>query len=397
MQPDLPEPVVPATSTCGISARSAETAWPETSLPSQRDQRRRSLRPFGVDVAESYQAPALVGDLDPDRLLAGDRGEDADVGRGQRVGEVVAKLGHLGDLGPGRELELVAAHVRAADGAEQPRFDPEMPQRLEQRLRGRLAIAGIRARVGLAALERLRRRRAVGDLVRGGDPTFWRLLPIGVRSTSCRGRRFGSSPPTRCSALGARCSAASSSDSSAHAWSPRPRPSRPRRRARRSIGSVGSGAGHRDLVPGRVAPGSAAASSRCVRTVRATSRGTGPGPANRPPGRAEEAGDGGAGDQQGARDQHQHREDVGPEALKEGRRGPVERLTDGAAMLDHEPLLEEIVAVRSRGPEPGRLGCKREQERGEHQDPAGIERRRARSRGRAIRAPPQAVSAIGTT
>ena len=35
MQPDLPEPVVPATSTCGIIARSAQTAWPETSLPSQ--------------------------------------------------------------------------------------------------------------------------------------------------------------------------------------------------------------------------------------------------------------------------------------------------------------------------------------------------------------------------
>jgi hypothetical protein len=35
MQPDLPEPVVPAISMCGIRARSAQTAWPEMSLPSQ--------------------------------------------------------------------------------------------------------------------------------------------------------------------------------------------------------------------------------------------------------------------------------------------------------------------------------------------------------------------------
>ena len=35
MQPDLPEPVVPATSACGMSARSVQTDWPETSLPSQ--------------------------------------------------------------------------------------------------------------------------------------------------------------------------------------------------------------------------------------------------------------------------------------------------------------------------------------------------------------------------
>ena len=35
MHPDFPDPVVPATRMCGISARSALTDWPETSLPSQ--------------------------------------------------------------------------------------------------------------------------------------------------------------------------------------------------------------------------------------------------------------------------------------------------------------------------------------------------------------------------
>ena len=44
MQPDFPEPVVPATRTCGISARSALTASPETSLPSQH---RSGEEPFG--------------------------------------------------------------------------------------------------------------------------------------------------------------------------------------------------------------------------------------------------------------------------------------------------------------------------------------------------------------
>ena len=35
MQPDLPEPVVPAMSRCGMRARSVQTAVPEMSLPSQ--------------------------------------------------------------------------------------------------------------------------------------------------------------------------------------------------------------------------------------------------------------------------------------------------------------------------------------------------------------------------
>ncbi len=35
MQPDLPEPVVPAMSRCGMRERSVQTALPEMSLPSQ--------------------------------------------------------------------------------------------------------------------------------------------------------------------------------------------------------------------------------------------------------------------------------------------------------------------------------------------------------------------------
>ena len=35
MQPDLPDPVVPAISRCGMRARSVQIAFPEMSLPSQ--------------------------------------------------------------------------------------------------------------------------------------------------------------------------------------------------------------------------------------------------------------------------------------------------------------------------------------------------------------------------
>ena len=138
-QPDLPEPVVPATSTCGIFARSVQTALPSMSLPSQATSGEVFCGPPAVDVAEADQAAARVRNLDPDRLLAGDRRQDADVGRGQRVGEVVVELGDLRDLGARRQAQLVAADVRAADDADDLRLDAEVAERLEQLAADRLA------------------------------------------------------------------------------------------------------------------------------------------------------------------------------------------------------------------------------------------------------------------
>ena len=66
-------------------------------------QRRPVLRGLLVDVAEAHDLAAGVGDLDPDRLLARDRREDADVGRCQGVREVVLQLWHLRDLRPRRQ------------------------------------------------------------------------------------------------------------------------------------------------------------------------------------------------------------------------------------------------------------------------------------------------------
>ena len=54
MQPDLPEPVVPAIRMCGMRARSVQTAWPEMSLPSQTDS--------GLEVAgrSSKMSPSVT-------------------------------------------------------------------------------------------------------------------------------------------------------------------------------------------------------------------------------------------------------------------------------------------------------------------------------------------------
>ena len=106
-QPDLPALVVPATSRCGILARSAPIARPATSLPSHTV-RATSRAAALEDVAEVDDPPARVRDLDPDRLLARDRRQDPDVGRRERVGEVVLELRDLAHLDARRESQLVA-------------------------------------------------------------------------------------------------------------------------------------------------------------------------------------------------------------------------------------------------------------------------------------------------
>ena len=83
-------------------------------------------------VAEVHDPAAHVGDLDADRLLAGDRGEDADVRGGQRVREVVLELGDLADLDARRQAQLVAGDVRPRDHADHARLDAEVAERLDE-------------------------------------------------------------------------------------------------------------------------------------------------------------------------------------------------------------------------------------------------------------------------
>jgi hypothetical protein len=54
MQPDLPEPVVPAISRCGMRARSVQTALPEMSLPSQ------TLSGLAVAGRSSKMSPSVT-------------------------------------------------------------------------------------------------------------------------------------------------------------------------------------------------------------------------------------------------------------------------------------------------------------------------------------------------
>ncbi len=80
-------------------------------LAQPHGQRRPVRRRLLEDVAEVDDPPARVRHLDPDRLLARDRRQDADVGGGQRVGEVVLELRDLRHLRAGREPQLVARDV----------------------------------------------------------------------------------------------------------------------------------------------------------------------------------------------------------------------------------------------------------------------------------------------
>ena len=141
---DFPAPVVPA-----------------DVLAEPNGERRPVLRRDLEDIAEVDDPPARVRDLDPDRLLAGNRGEDADVGGGQGVGDVVLELGDLADLDARREAELVAGYVRAGDPADDLGLDPEMPEGLDQ-LRRHLLLP-FRVRLG-------RLPRGAGERARARDP-----------------------------------------------------------------------------------------------------------------------------------------------------------------------------------------------------------------------------------
>ena len=90
-------------------------------LPEPDRQRARRRRELVEDVAERDEVRRQVRDLDADGLLARDRRQDADLGRRQRVREVVLERRDLGHLRPGGELELVASDARAGDLADDPR------------------------------------------------------------------------------------------------------------------------------------------------------------------------------------------------------------------------------------------------------------------------------------
>ncbi len=95
----------------------------------------------GQDVPQRHQLPAAVGHLHADGRLAGDGGQDADVGGGHGVGDVLGEGGHPGHLHPRPQLQLVAGHRRADGAADQPGLHPVGGQRLHQGRPGGVDLA----------------------------------------------------------------------------------------------------------------------------------------------------------------------------------------------------------------------------------------------------------------
>ncbi len=125
-------------------------------------ERRPVLRRLLEDVPESHDPPVRVRDLHAHGLLAGDRREDAHVRGCECVGEVILELSDLPDLDPRCETQLIARDVRARNGADQLRLDPEVPERLDQRGRGALLPGGVRPR--LLVRRAGEQARGVGEL-----------------------------------------------------------------------------------------------------------------------------------------------------------------------------------------------------------------------------------------
>ncbi len=125
MATDLPEPVEPAMSTCGMDARSAVTMRPLMSLPMASVSRDLALANVSrLDhVAQVDGFALVVGHLDADGALAGHAlDEDAFGAHGEA--EIFGKAGDAavfhaglglelvgGDHGAGIDLHHLAAHV----------------------------------------------------------------------------------------------------------------------------------------------------------------------------------------------------------------------------------------------------------------------------------------------
>ena len=132
-----------------------------------------------------------------------------------------------------------------------------------------------------------------------------------------------------------------------------------------------AGARDRDLVAARIeALEALAASAHRLRQLA----GPGAGAPRDPPGARQEARDRGPGEQQQAAGEHQDGQDLGPEALEERRRGPVERLAGGSPVDGEEALLEVAVAGGMVGPQPGGLRREGQEQRGEQQDRPRVQR-----------------------
>ena len=124
---DLPAPVEPAISRCGIVARSLRNGSPWMVLPIASVSFDVD-RLVGVRLEQLAQRDLLairVGNLDADRGLARDAIDDHRLGL-HRQAEIVGQPGDLAVLHAGVRLELVGRHDRAGMNLDDGAFDGEL-------------------------------------------------------------------------------------------------------------------------------------------------------------------------------------------------------------------------------------------------------------------------------
>ena len=393
---DLPAPVVPATSRWGILARSAPIARPAMSLPSHTVSGDQSGRRLLEDVAEVDDPPARVGDLDADRLLAGDRRQDADVGGGQRVGQVVLELGDLGHLDPGRQADLVAGDVRAGDPADHLGLDPEVAERLEQRAARPAPARRCRAwpprrSSGSGSAAPGTRQHEVGVVGDRGAVAALRREVLGVDA------RRRPAPPAPSSSSGSARSSGSELglggvlELELGASARRRRSAAPRRgwrgRSARRCPARAAAAARRRRSTARRAParrrGAAAVGGPAARRSRPGPRSSAAAPGRcrrrRAPVGPDHAGQRRAGDQDQPGDEQEHGQDVGADGGEQVRGDPELGLAeDPAAGLERRRAPERRARAPARA-EPERAGGQRQRQRGDQADRPGAQRPRGRA------------------
>ena len=119
MATDLPEPVVPAMSRCGMRARSTSTGSPPIALPRQSGSRDAGLGVIArrEQLAQIDFLAGRIGQFDADGVAARHHG-DARRERAHRAGDVVGEADHARRFDAGRRLEFVERDHRPG-----PRID----------------------------------------------------------------------------------------------------------------------------------------------------------------------------------------------------------------------------------------------------------------------------------
>ena len=209
---DLPEPVVPATSRCGILARSTITGSPPIVLPSAMAS--LCLRVLEIlarqQLAQVDRLAPLVGQLDADRVAAL---HDRDAGRDRRhrARDVVGEADHARGFDAGRRLEFVERDDRAGAHVDDLALDAEIVEHAFEQPRVLLqrVLGDFRGDRLLRLGEHRQRRQFVGAAVEQRQLRFACGAAAGLQragaaaASAARARRRSSAAPRGSAA--ARC------------------------------------------------------------------------------------------------------------------------------------------------------------------------------------------------